>query len=67
MAGLDHKITVAKLQELLASLNPTYILSPNMVGNLLISKDEIPLGYIDLFDDTVGLFDPDDFDPDDQE
>jgi hypothetical protein len=59
MAGLKHEITVGKLQELLATLEPTDVLTPNRVNNLLILRDGGKIGYIDLFTDAVELFDED--------
>ena len=62
MAGIDHEITAAKLQELMAQLEPTDILRPNAVGNLMLIRNGEYIGFVDFYSDIIEFFEDDEKD-----
>ena len=43
----ERKLTVSTLQELLSKLDPDDILVPNHLGNLIIERNGVAIGFVD--------------------
>jgi len=45
---LRKEISVARLRELLALLDPALMVSPNVLGNLSFTRADVFVGYLDF-------------------
>lgn len=53
--SLDHVISVKKLAELLAELEPSDEVVPNGVRNLAVFREGDYVGYVDFNEQTIGM------------